>query len=280
MLTGGAAVGAALAAHPQVDKVAFTGSTGVGQQIIRASAGNIKRVSLELGGKSANIVFADANMDIAVRGAAMAGFGNSGQVCAAGSRLFVERKIYDEFIGQVAAFAKGLVVGDPLEARTDLGPLVSAKQLDRVTRYCELGKQEGAQTVVGGGRLTDTGHADGYFVQPTVFGNVSDRMAIAREEIFGPVISALPFDTVEEVIRRGNDSPFGLAGGVWTRDISKANRVSHGIRTGTMWVNCYGMLDPAVPFGGYKMSGYGRESGVEHLAEYLNTKAVWINKAG
>lgn len=268
--------GAHLAAHPDVDKVAFTGSTEVGQHIIRASAGNIKRVSVELGGKSPNIVFADADLDAAVPGAAMAVFANSGQICSAGTRLFVERKVHDEFVEKVAAFARGLRVGNPLDPNTQLGPLVSDAQLERVTGYLASGKAEGARALSGGSRITEGELAHGYFVAPTIFAGVDDNMAIAREEIFGPVISAMPFDTVDEVIRRGNDTPYGLGAGVWTRDIGNVQRVSQGLRTGSVWVNCYQAMDAAVPFGGYKMSGYGRESGAEHMEEFLQTKAVWI----
>lgn len=279
VVAGFGAAGAALAAHPGVDKIAFTGSTEVGQHIIRASAGNLKRVSVELGGKSPNIVFADADLDAAVPGAAMAVFANSGQICSAGTRLFVERKIYDEFVERLAAFAKGLKVGNPLDPKTQLGPLVSDAQLERVTGYLQRGKSEGARTAAGGNRITDEGLADGYFVAPTVFADVEDSMAIAREEIFGPVISAMPFDTVEEVIRRGNDTEYGLGSGVWTRDINNAQRISKGLRAGSVWINCYQTMDPAVPFGGYKMSGYGRESGAEHMEEFLQTKSVWIKTA-
>ncbi len=276
VITGFGDAGAALAEHPGVDKIAFTGSTEVGQKIVRAAAGNMKRMSMELGGKSPDIVFADADIEAAIPGAAMAVFGNSGQICSAGTRLFVQRPIYEEFVARVAAYAKTLKVGDPLDEATQLGPVVSAEQLERVTGYMALGREQGARAVTGGQRLTSGNLAQGYYVEPTVFADVQDDMRIAREEIFGPVISALPFDTLEEVIRRANDSSYGLGSGVWSRNVNTIHKVAHALRTGTVWANCYQIMDPAIPFGGYKMSGFGRESGVEHMNEYLQTKAVVV----
>jgi aldehyde dehydrogenase (NAD+) len=272
----GETAGAALARHPDVDKVAFTGSHLTGQKIVEASAGNLKRVSLELGGKSPDIVFADANLDAAVPGAGMAVFANSGQICSAGTRLFVERKIYDEFTAKVAAYGKSLQVGNSADPATQVGPLVSVEQLDRVTGYLAIGRQEGAQPLSGGERLTEGALSKGYFVPPTVFANVNDGMRIAQEEIFGPVISAIPFTDIEEVIERANKTSFGLGSGLWTQDVSKAHKLARSIRAGSVWINCYQAMDPAVPFGGYKMSGYGRESGKQHVDEYLNVKSVWI----
>jgi len=272
----GETAGAALAAHHDVDKIAFTGSHLTGQKIVQASAGNLKRVSLELGGKSPDIVFADADLETTVPGAALAVFSNSGQICSAGTRLFVEQRIYDEFVGRVAEFGQRLKVGPGVNPDVQIGPLVSAQQLERVTGYLDVGKREGARAVSGGERLQQGELAKGYFVAPTVFADVRDDMKIAQDEIFGPVISAIPFRDIDEVLRRANSTPFGLGSGVWTRDVSKAHRLARGIRAGSVWVNCYQTMDPAVPFGGYKMSGYGRESGLQHLEEYLNVKAVWI----
>jgi aldehyde dehydrogenase (NAD+) len=278
IVTGfGETAGAALTSHRDVDKVAFTGSTLTGQAIVRASAGNLKRVSLELGGKSPDIVFADADLDKAVPGASVAVFGNSGQVCCAGTRLFVERPVYDEFVERMSKFASNLRVGDSLDPETQIGPLVSAQQLDRVVGYLGLGPAEGARVTVGGERLTEGLLKDGYFIPPTVFADVTDDMRVAQEEIFGPVACVMPFDTTEEVVARANKTEFGLGGGVWTRDVGKAHRVTAGIRTGAIWVNSYLHFDSAVPFGGYKMSGWGNELGAHSLEEYLNVKSIWID---
>ncbi len=279
VVTGMGAAGAALSAHPDVDKITFTGSCETGQRIIEASARTVKKVTLELGGKSPNIVFADADLDIAVPGSAMGVFNNSGQVCSAGTRLFVERKIHDEFVERLAAFGKNLRIGDSMDPNTQIGPLVSEKQLQRVASYLDIGPGEGARAVSGGKRLTEGDLAKGYFVPPTVFADVQDHMRVAREEIFGPVVCVLPFDGFDEVLDRANDTNFGLAAGVWTRDITRAHAAAKRIRAGSVWVNHYQAMDPNVPFGGYKMSGYGREGGIEHIESFLNTKGVWIRTA-
>lgn len=262
---------AALAEHRNVDKVAFTGSHFTGQSIIRASAGNLKRVSLELGGKSPDIVFADADLDAAVPGAAMAVFANSGQICSAGTRLFVEQQVYDELVGRVADYGKTLKFGNRADPQTQIGPLVSSEQLERVTGYLDAGHKEGANALAGGARLTE-----GYFVPPTVFSNVRDDMKIAQEGNFRAGDLGDPFTDTDDLIRRANAATFGLGSGVWTRDVSKAHKLAKAIHAGSVWVNCYQAMDPAVPYGGYEVSGYRRESGVQHLDEYLNTKAVWI----
>lgn len=279
VVTGyGGEAGAALAAHRGVDRIGFTGSAETARRIVEASAGNLKRLQLELGGKSPDIVFADADLDIAVPGAAMGVFGNSGQVCVAGSRLFVERKIHDEFVERLQRFAGNLKVGNGLSPQVDLGPLISGKQLDRVMHYVKLGSEEGARVSAGGHRLGGE-LAGGYFVEPTVFSAVNNTMTIAREEIFGPVISVIPFDSADEALRLANDTDYGLAGGVWTRNLSTAHMVSQGIKAGTVWVNCYGALDPNVGFGGYKMSGYGWKGSTEHVESFLYRKAVYMNLA-
>ncbi|HUD93458.1 aldehyde dehydrogenase family protein [Sphingobium sp.] len=276
ILTGMGDAGAALSAHPGVDKIAFTGSTGVGEKILRAAAPTMKRVTVELGGKSPNIVFADADLDKAVPAAAMAVFANSGQICSAGTRLFVQSSIRTEFMERLAAFTKTIKVGDPLNPETQIGPVVSALQMDKILGFMDGAVAEGASALAGGGRLSGAGYDDGYFLAPTIFDNVTDDMTIAREEIFGPVLSTFSFETIEEVLERANATPFGLGSGVWTRDLATAHRMARGIKAGSVWVNCYQMLDPGVPFGGYGLSGFGRESGPHHIEDYLETKAVWI----
>lgn len=276
VVTGHGGAGAALSAHRDVDKITFTGSCGTGQRIIAASAGTVKRVTMELGGKSPNIVFADADLDLAVPASAMAIFNNSGQVCSAGSRIFVERRIHDEFVSRLVGAGKALRIGHTLDVDTQIGPIVSQSQFERVCSYLDIGSDEGARVALGGAALRDGGYASGYFVPPTVFGDVRDDMQIAREEIFGPVACVLPFDSFDEVVARANDTDFGLAAAVWTRDITRAHRAVRSIKAGTVWVNHYGAMDPAVPFGGYKMSGYGREGGTEHIESFLQTKGVWI----
>jgi len=270
----GPTAGAALANHPLVDKVAFTGSTEVGKEILKASAGNLKRVSLELGGKSPNIVFLDADQDAAAAGAFMGIFFNQGQVCCAGSRLFVEQKIYDQFTDTLASSAASVKQGPGLDKESRLGPLVSQEQYDRVLGYIDIGKKEGAQVKVGGEANSSLGK--GYFVKPTVFTNVNNSMRVAQEEIFGPVVTTIPFKNEEDVIREANNTVYGLAAGVWTKDVSKAHRISRALRAGTVWVNCYNQLDPISPFGGYKQSGFGRELGRHALELYTQIKSVWL----
>ena len=270
----GKTAGAALVRHPGVDKIAFTGSTAVGQGIMREAAGTPKRVSLELGGKSPNIVFADADVAAAVRGAQNAIFYGKGEVCAAGSRLVVERAVHDQVVEQLAARARKLVPGDPFEKTTRLGAVVSKKQQQTVLGYIEKGKAEGASLVAGGKAASVNGK--GHYVEATIFDAVTPEMTIAREEIFGPVLAVLAFDGLEEGIALANQSMYGLAAGIWTRDLSKAHRVARAIKAGTVWVNTYNVYDSAAPFGGYKASGFGRDLGREGLEGYLETKTVWI----
>ena len=270
VVTGfGETAGAALAAHPLVDKVAFTGSTEVGRLIVAAAAGNLKKVSLELGGKSPNIVFDDASPD-AVAGAANAIFFNHGQCCVAGSRLFVQQDRFDEVVSGVAEIAKSIRLGPGMDPETQMGPLVSDEQLRRVTGYLESGQSDGATAITGGGRYGD----QGYFVEPTVITNVNPRMKIVREEIFGPVVVAAPFQSLDDIAAAANDSEYGLGAGIWTQDISKAHALAKKLRAGTVWINCYNVFDASLPFGGYKQSGWGREMGHEVLEAYTEVKAV------
>lgn len=272
----GGTAGQALVDHPLVDKIAFTGSTAVGKKIMSSAAASVKKVSLELGGKSAHIVFADADYEKAIQNAANSVFYNSGQACIAGSRLFVEKNIYDNFMSDLADYTKNYKVGNGFDPSTVLGPLISERQKERVLGYLDIGQQEGAEILVGG-NATEEELANGYFVKPTVVANTNNNMRIAQEEIFGPVVSGIPFTDIDEVIELANQTEYGLGGGVNTTDIRKAHLVADGLRTGTVWVNTYNILDPAVPFGGYKQSGLGRENGEESLDLYLETKTVWID---
>jgi phenylacetaldehyde dehydrogenase len=266
----GETAGAALAAHPDVDKVAFTGSTEVGKLIVHAAADNLKKVSLELGGKSPNVVFADGDLDSAIKGASMAIFFNHGQCCCAGSRLYIEKPIYDKVVEGVSEQASKIKVGPGWEQSTDMGPLVSEEQLNRVCGYLESGFAEGAKATVGGQRNGDKG----YFVNPTVLVETNEKMKVVQEEIFGPVVAAIPFSDPAEVMVKANDSTYGLAAGIWTKDVSKAHRMAAQLRAGTVWINCYNVFDAAMPFGGYKQSGWGREMGHDALEMYTETKAV------
>jgi aldehyde dehydrogenase (NAD+) len=269
----GPTAGAAIANHMDVDKVAFTGSTEVGHLIMEAAAkSNLKRVTLELGGKSPNIVFADADMDQAVEGAHFALFFNQGQCCCAGSRLFVEEKAYDEFVERSAERARKRTVGDPFDPATEQGPQVDQTQFDKVMGYIDAGKRQGAKLVCGGNRVGDRG----FFIEPTVFADVADNMTIAQEEIFGPVQSIIKFRTIDEVVDRANNTMYGLAAAVWTRDIGKAHAIANSVRAGTVWINCYDVFDAAAPFGGFKQSGIGRELGEYGLQQYTEVKTVTV----
>ncbi len=272
----GSVVGNAIVDHPGVDCIAFTGSAEVGRELMARAAKTLKKVSLELGGKSPNIVFADADLDAASRGALNAIFYGKGEVCAAGSRLLVEESVHDELMSKVIERAGKMVAGDPLNPKTRLGAIVSKEQMDTVMRYIESGKSEGAKLVAGGER-TDIGTGKGYFVKPTIFDDVDPQMKIAREEIFGPVLATIRFKDLDDAIAKGNATVYGLAAAVWTRDVSKAHRAARAIKAGTVWENTYNLYDPALPFGGFKESGFGRDQGKDALEKYTQTKSVWIN---
>jgi aldehyde dehydrogenase (NAD+) len=271
----GPTAGAALVAHPGVDKIAFTGELATAKIIQRSAAETMKRLTFELGGKSPNVIFADADLDAAVEGAHMALYFNQGQCCCAGSRLYVEQKVYDEVVDRIADKNKSTKIGDPFDPETQQGPQVDKDQFDKILKYVEYGKQDGAKCVTGGKRHG----SQGYFIEPTLFAGVTDEMRISREEIFGPVMSALKFKSVDEIIHRSNDTNFGLAAAVWTRDVAKAHRYAKEVRAGTVWINCYDVFDAAAPFGGFKESGLGRELGEAGLDNYTESKTVTVSLA-
>lgn len=274
IVTGfGETAGAAVAAHPGIDKVAFTGSTEVGKLILQASAGNLKRVSLELGGKSPNVIFPDADMEQAVALSATGVFRNQGQVCCAATRMFVQERVYEEFADRIAGKANEIKLGQPLDPSTTMGPLVSSEQHERVLNYLKLAREEGAQAKAGGERGPQS---KGYFVKPTIYTDVKNGMRIAREEIFGPVAVLIPFKDENDAVLQGNDTTYGLGAGVWTRDISRAHKVARALKSGSVWVNCYGLIDPVSAFGGYKQSGFGRELGPQSVDLYTQIKSVYV----
>ncbi|HEX6822081.1 MAG TPA: aldehyde dehydrogenase family protein [Candidatus Sulfotelmatobacter sp.] len=276
IVTGGPETGEAIVAHPGIDKIAFTGSTAVGKEIMRGAADTLKRVTLELGGKSPNIVFSDADVDLAVKGAINGIFYGKGEVCNAGSRLFLERKLKDEFTEKLVVRASKMKPADPLDPKTRLGAIVSQEQMQTVLNYIDAGKKDGAKLVAGGNRVWVDG-SKGFFIEPTIFGEVKNDMKIAREEIFGPVLSVLSFDDLDDVIEQANNNSYGLAAAVWTRDVKKAHSVSRRLKAGTVWINTYGLMDAALPFGGYKSSGFGRELGAHAVEHYTELKTVWLN---
>ncbi len=277
VVTGhGATAGAALAGHPDVDRIVFTGSVGTGRKIVEASTSNMKRVQVELGGKSPDIVFADADLDLATPGAAMAVFNNSGQICTAGTRVFVQRSIHDDFVERLSRFAAGLRIGPGIDPDVQIGPLITEQQLMRVMSYVDRAEPEGARLAYGGKRIGGE-LAKGYFVEPTIYADVKPEMTIAREEIFGPVMSVIPFDTEEEVLALANGTPYGLGGAVWTNNMSTAMRMVNGIKAGSVWVNCYGLLDITTGMAGYKMSGYGIKGGPGYIDSFLYEKCAYIN---
>ena len=278
IVTGAREVGRAMVQHPGIDKIAFTGSTEVGKEIMRSGADTLKRITLELGGKSPNIVFADSDIESAVKGALTGIFYGKGEVCNAGSRLFIESKVQDEFLEKLAARASKMRPADPLDPKTRMGAIVSQEQMQTILGYIEAGKNEGAKLVAGGNRVNLDG-SKGYFVEPTIFRDVRNDMKIAREEIFGPVLATLSFDDLDQVVELANQNEYGLAAAVWTRDIKKAHTVSRRLKAGTVWINTYGLMDASLPFGGYKSSGFGRELGAHAMEHYTELKTVWLNMA-
>ncbi len=276
IITGGPETGKALVKHPGIDKIAFTGSTSVGKEIMRSSADTLKRVTLELGGKSPNIVFADSAIDTAVKGALNGIFYGKGEVCCAGSRLFIEKRVEDEFMTKLLEAGKKIKLGDPLDPKTRLGAVVSETQMNTVLSYIDAGNKEGAKLLAGGKRAAVNGDR-GFFIEPTIFGSVKNDMKIAQEEIFGPVLATLTFDDMDEVADMANKNVYGLAAAIWTSDIKKAHQLSRRLKAGTVWINTYGLMDAALPFGGYKQSGFGRELGMHAIEHYTELKTVWMN---
>jgi (Z)-2-((N-methylformamido)methylene)-5-hydroxybutyrolactone dehydrogenase len=281
VVTGfGQTTGRSLVRHPGVDKVAFTGSTKTGISVMKDAADHLAKVSLELGGKSPNIVFADADLEVSGNGVVSGIFAATGQTCIAGSRLFVQEDVHDELVDRLAEKADDIRMGNPLEMETEIGPVAFEEQLEKVQGYIESGQEEGARLVCGGKRPQDEELKDGYFIEPTIFTQVRNDMRVAREEIFGPVLSVIPFQDEEELIRQANDTRYGLAAGIWTKDLQRAHRVAHALRAGTVWVNSYRTLSFNTPFGGHKMSGLGLENGLESLKEYTQVKSVWVELSG
>jgi (Z)-2-((N-methylformamido)methylene)-5-hydroxybutyrolactone dehydrogenase len=281
VVTGfGPGTGRPLVRHPGVDKVAFTGSTETGISVMKDAADHLAKVTLELGGKSPNIVFDDADLEAAGNGVVSGIFAATGQTCIAGSRLLVQEKAHDVVVERLAERAQSIKLGNPLEEETEMGPVAFKEQLEKVQGFIESGREEGAELVCGGERPREEGLKDGYFIQPTIFTQVSNQMRVAREEIFGPVLSVIPFESEEDLIRQANDTRYGLAAGIWTKDIQRAHRVAHALRAGTVWINSYRTLSFNTPFGGYKMSGIGRENGMESLNEYTQVKSVWVELSG